>query len=80
MAEIVSMDVLSTEEIGRRLKEALDASGMTVKAVADKSGILRQTLYNRLAGQGEFTVKEMVALCNAMRLTAEERDYIFFTL
>ena len=74
------MDILTTAEIGRRLREHIDESGMMVTAVADKSGILRETLYNRMAGKGEFTVREMVALSNTLRLTAEERDYIFFTL
>lgn len=37
------------------LKDKITDSGMTVKAVAEKSGILRETLYNRLKGVGEFT-------------------------
>jgi DNA-binding phage protein len=61
----------------RRLKEKMDDSGMTVVAIAKKSGIMRETLYNRLNGRGEFTASEIVALTRVLRLTPEERDEIF---
>lgn len=50
---------------------------MTVKAVAEKSGILRETLYNRLKGVGEFTASEIVSLSNVLNLSQTERDDIF---
>lgn len=59
------------------LRSKMDESGMTVKAIAEKSGILRETLYNRLKGSGEFTASEIVALSNALHLSANERDEIF---
>ena len=49
----------------------------TVKAVAEKSGILRETLYNRLKGVGEFTASEIVSLSNTLNLSPTERDDIF---
>lgn len=55
----------------------MDESGMTIKAIAEKSGILRETLYNRLKGSGEFTASEIVALSNILHLSASERDEIF---
>ena len=61
-----------------RVKEAINDSGMTMKAIAEKSGIDRFKLYNRLKGIGEFTVPEVVGLQKALRLTDEERDKIFF--
>lgn len=60
------------------LKEYIDKSGMTKVAIAKKSGIKRETLYNRLAGSGEFTVPEIVGLTEALRLSRVERDRIFF--
>lgn len=60
------------------LRKRMDESGMTVKAIAEKSGILRETLYNRLKGTGEFTASEIVSLSNTLHLTASERDAIFF--
>ncbi|RGT09532.1 helix-turn-helix domain-containing protein [Dorea formicigenerans] len=62
----------------KMLKDKITDSGMTVKAVAEKSGILRETLYNRLKGVGEFTASEIVSLSNVLNLSQTERDDIFF--
>ena len=61
------------------LKEEINDSGMTMVAIASKSGISRETLYNRLAGKGEFTASEITGLTHALRLTMERRDHIFLT-
>lgn len=61
----------------KMLKDKITDSGMTVKAVAEKSGILRETLYNRLKGVGEFTASEIVSLSNTLNLSPTERDDIF---
>ena len=58
------------------LKKKISDSGMTVSAIADKSGILRETLYNRMKS-GNFYASEIVALTNELRLTRKERDDIF---
>lgn len=60
------------------LKSKMKTSGMTVKAIAEKSGILRETLYNRLNGKGEFTASEITSLSRELHLNNEERDRIFF--
>ena len=60
-----------------RLKAVIDESGMTMKAIAEKSGIVRETLYNRLAGIGEFTAREIVGLTATLHLTNKQRDEIF---
>lgn len=60
-----------------RLKRKIKDSGMTVKAISEKTGILRETLYNRLKGVGEFTASEIVALSNALNMSQTERDDIF---
>ena len=60
----------------KMLKDKITDSGMTVKAVAEKSGILRETLYNRLKGVGEFTASEIVSLSNVLNLSQTERDNI----
>lgn len=59
------------------LKNKIESSGMTMSSVAKKSGIVRETLYNRLNGIGEFTASEIVGLSKALRLSVEERDQIF---
>ncbi len=58
------------------LKEKINDSGMTITAIADKSGILRETLYNRMKS-GNFYASEITALTKVLRLTRKERDEIF---
>lgn len=60
------------------LKEKIEDSGMTMVALSRKSNIVRETLYNRLAGVGEFTASEIVGLSEALRLSKSEREEIFF--
>ena len=60
------------------LQNRIDDSGMKITAIAEKSGILRATLYNRMAGKGDFTAREIVGLTKALNLTKKERDEIFF--
>ena len=60
------------------LKEKIKDSGMTMVAIAKKTGILRETLYNRLNGIGDFTASEMLALSDVLRLSNKERNAIFF--
>lgn len=60
------------------LREKIDDSGMTMVAIAEKTGILRETLYNRFKGVGDFTASEMLAIADTLRLSNEERDRIFF--
>lgn len=60
------------------LKEKIKETGMTMKAIAEKTGILRETLYNRLNGKGEFSASEIIALSKVLSLSNEIRDEIFF--
>jgi DNA-binding phage protein len=60
------------------LKEKIKESGMTIVAISEKSSILRETLYNRLNGKGEFTASEIVGLTRALGLSKADRDCIFF--
>lgn len=60
------------------LKKKIKESGMTMVAIAEKTGIKRETLYNKLSGKSEFMASEMVALSSVLRLSLEERDAIFF--
>lgn len=59
------------------LKDSIKDSGMSVTAIAKKSGIVRETLYNKIES-GNFYASEIIALSRALRLTREERDAIFF--
>ena len=61
------------------LLDKIKDSGMTMTAIASKSGIDRTTIYNRLKGKGEFTASEIVALSEVLHLTKPERDKIFLS-
>lgn len=60
------------------LKKKINESGVTMVALSRKSNIVRGTLYNRMAGIGEFTASEIVGLTDALRLSKSEREDIFF--
>lgn len=61
-----------------RLKKCISDSGITMIALAEKAGMQRATLYNRLNGVGQFTVDEMIGLSSALHLEESERNAIFF--
>lgn len=61
----------------KALKKCIEDSGMTIVSISEKSGILRETLYNRLK-TGDFKLSEICALSNVLRLDKDERDRIFF--
>lgn len=60
------------------LREVMEESGMTMKAIARKAGMTRPTLYNRFDGIGEFTAREITGLCTALHIPVEDRERIFF--
>ena len=60
------------------LRKKIDESGMTMTSISRMSGILRETLYKRLKGKGDFTASEMLGLSDTLHLTNDERDKIFF--
>ncbi len=60
------------------LEKRMKDSGMTIVAIAEKAGILRETLYNKLKGLSEFKASEITALSNVLNLSSKERDKIFF--
>ena len=59
------------------LRDTIKNSGMSVTAIAKMSGMVRETLYNKIES-GNFYASEILALTRALRLTREERDAIFF--
>lgn len=45
-----------------RLKQALDARGITQRSCADLLGVTEKTLYNKMTGSSEFTYSEVKRL------------------
>ncbi len=60
------------------LDEKIKDSGMTITAIAKKSGILRATLYNKKSGKSEFSASEITKLTEVLHLSKSEREKIFF--
>ena len=61
------------------LRKKIKDSGITITAVADKIGVTRETLYNRLDEKSEFKASEIACLTNMLRLKKAEQDAIFFS-
>lgn len=61
------------------LEAKISESGMTMTAIANKTGIVKATLYNRLNAKGEFKASEIVALTEVLHLSKSERDQIFLS-
>ena len=59
------------------LKEKIADSGMSTTYIAQKCGMSRQTLYNRM-DKPDFKASEIVALTRVLRLSKPDRDKIFF--
>ncbi len=60
------------------LKTTIGDSGITMVALARKTGIKRPTLINRLDGVGEFSASEIMGMCEALHINKQERERIFF--
>lgn len=60
------------------MEKKISDSGMTMVSLAEKTGILRESLYNKLKGNTEFKASEISSLSKVLRLSTRERDAIFF--
>lgn len=65
---------MNTEKLANLIK----SSGITITSLAKKLQITRGSLYNKLNGETEFTVTEIIRLGEIFRLTNEEKIDVFF--
>ena len=61
-----------------KLKSKIKDTGLTITAISRKTGIMRETLYNKINGVSEFKASEIAAVSEVLRLSQEEREEIFF--
>lgn len=61
-----------------KLKAALALKGMTAGDLADMIGMSRQSISYKMNNIREFRVKEIIAISEALNLTLEEKEAIFF--
>jgi len=62
-----------------KLNRMIADSGITITALAEKCDLSRQSLYSKLSGETEFKLSEAARIREALRLTPEEVEAIFFT-
>lgn len=62
----------------KKLRETIEDSGMTIVAIARKSGVERATLYNKINGKSDFKISEVMSLTKVLQLSEEQRNAIFF--
>ena len=62
------------------LKRTIAEMGIPISFIADKLGITREGLYNKLNGETEFKASEIVKLSGLLKLTKKERDQIFLQI
>lgn len=60
------------------LNKRIDDSGYRKAYLAAKLGLTYQGLAYKLAGKDDFTVSEIIALSEALRLSKESKIEIFF--
>lgn len=58
-------------QVGRQIKEARKAKGMSMQQVADRSGLYRQRLSEIEAGKGNITIATLAAIAAALETTFE---------
>ena len=61
------------------LEQIIKESGLKRGYIAEKLGITRWGLLNKLTNQTEFKASEIAALQDLLRLDNETRDEIFFS-
>lgn len=63
----------------QRLRKAIKDSGLKICAVMEALGIKSYTtMRDKINNVKNFTVREIEILCALLRLTAEQREQIFF--
>ena len=62
----------------QRLVDAIKARGLRLDFIAEKLGISRQTLSDKINNKKQFKLGEIQTLVKVLYLTPEEVDDIFF--
>ena len=62
-----------------RLNLLIDSSGLKREYIAQRIGKTRQTLHSKIYNETDFTISEVVILCDVLGIkTLSERNRIFF--
>lgn len=61
----------------KQLDEIIKNSDYPVNVIASKAGMTTQSLHNKRKGKREFTIAEMLALCDILNISKSNREKIF---
>ncbi len=60
------------------LKAKIVENGLTMEELADKISVSRTTLFYKMSGKTQFTLDEVVKICDVLNIrTPEEKTNIF---
>lgn len=60
------------------LQKAINDSGISITAIAEKLDVNRGTVYNKLENPSSITVDDIEGFTKVLRLSKVDRDRIFF--
>ncbi len=60
------------------LRAKIEDKGIPITTLADKCGMTRHSLYNKLSGVSEFKASEIICISAVLNLKKSERNTIFF--
>lgn len=60
------------------LEAAIERSGLKKGKIAERLGVSRGGLTNLINNRAEFRASQIQVFCELLKLTAEQRDAIFF--
>lgn len=60
------------------LRDEIKGAGVSISFIARVLGISRTAFYKKLNGKTEFKAVEIKKICEALHLSAEKREDIFF--
>lgn len=64
---------------GKMLSRKIDDTGIKKKVLAERLGLSPYGLSMKISGKNEFKNSEIIAICESLSLTPDERDSIFFS-
>lgn len=62
------------------LRKKIDESGYKLRFIAKQIGITYQGFLKKINNETEFKAKEIMILCDLLKIDIQEKELIFFTV
>lgn len=62
------------------LRKKIDESGYKLRFIAKQIGITYQGFLKKINNESEFKAKEIMILCDLLKIDIQEKELIFFTV